>query len=263
MSHILIEKNHSLYYRTIEGKADMPCLVYLHEGLGCTAMWRDFPKQLCRATNCPGLIYDRRGYGMSSPLPQPRTNRYLHEYALRELPAFLDRIIPDTPYILIGHSDGGSIALIYGARRPSKLRGIITEAAHVFVDSETITGIQAAEEAWQRGKLKGLAQYHGAKTETVFRSWSDIWLSESFRHWNIEYLLADIEVPLLIIQGKNDQYGSIDQVNSISTKTSSPCRVEIVEECGHTPHLETSGVVLKLMSDFVKQLIQSSSRQRR
>jgi pimeloyl-ACP methyl ester carboxylesterase len=245
-----------LYYRTIAGETGLPCLVFLHEGLGCNAMWGEFPELLCKATGCPGLIYDRSGYGLSAPSQTPRTIHYLHHAALHELPAVLATLFTeDTSYVLVGHSDGGSIALIFGAERPSGLLGIITEAAHVHVDSQTIAGIEKAEKAWKDGKIKGLAKYHGERTEDVFRAWSETWLSKWFRHWNIEYLLPSIESPLLVIQGKNDHYGSLDQARTICKNSSGPAQLEIVDDCDHIPHLEAQPKVLTLMSEFIGKLI--------
>jgi pimeloyl-ACP methyl ester carboxylesterase len=251
-----LDEKHWLYYQLIAGDPVKPYLVFLHEGLGCTAMWRDFPELLCAKTGCPGLVYDRLGYGNSSPLKLQRTIHYLHSYALQELPQLLESIIPRKPFIFIGHSDGGSISLILAAERPSLLQGVITEAAHVFVDDETIAGIHRANAAWAEGKLRGLTKYHGDKTETLFEAWSKTWLTTWFKHWNIEYLLPSIEVPLLVIQGADDQYGSTDQVKAIATKTSGSAQQEIVENCAHVPHLEAQDVVLDLMSDFITRLRQ-------
>ena len=217
-------------------------------------MWGDFPELLCRTTGCPGLIYDRLGYGKSSPLSHTPTVHYLHEYALQELPRLLERVLPDSPFILIGHSDGGSIGLIFGAERPSLLKGIITEAAHVFVDQKTITGIRMISEAWAKGKLKGLKKYHGDKTDALFKAWSETWLSKWFNSWNIEYLLPSIDVPLLVIQGSEDQYGSRQQATSIASKTSGDSELSIIEDCRHIPHLEKQHVVLALMADFIAHL---------
>lgn len=255
MSDILINTHHTIHYQTIAGKADLPYLVFLHEGLGCTAMWGNFPELLCSATCCPGLVYDRLGYGKSSPSYAHRTIHYLHHSALDELPKVLESLLQGASYILVGHSDGGTIALIHGAERPSALRGIITEAAHVRVDSQTIAGIKNAENAWKDGKLQGLRKYHGDNTESVFRAWSETWLSKWFRHWNIEYLLPSIESPLLVIQGKNDHYGSHDQARVISSKSSGPAQMEIVDNCAHIPHIEAQPEVLKLMSEFIENLL--------
>lgn len=254
MPELKIDKNSSLNYRLIPGDMDKPHLVFLHEGLGCEAMWKGFPELLCKTTGCPGLIYDRLGHGKSSPLNRKRTVHFMHEYALVELPKLLEELIPDTPFILIGHSDGGSIALIYAAERPPFLKGIVAEAAHVFVEQATIEGIRNADEAWKKGKLKGLAKYHGRKTPDTFEAWARTWLSNWFQHWNIEYLLPSIEVPLLVIQGTEDQYGSIDQANSIVSKSSAPARLEILDNCAHAPHLEASSTTLKLMSNFINQI---------
>jgi pimeloyl-ACP methyl ester carboxylesterase len=135
------------------------------------------------------------------------------------------------------------------------LRGVISEAAHVFVDDKAIAGIRMAKAAWAEGKLKGLAKYHGDKTAVLFRAWSETWLTEWFRHWNIEYLLPSIEVPVLVIHGDNDQYGSTDQVKSIACHASGHVQVEIVNNCAHAPHVEAQPVVLRLMSDFIAQVI--------
>ena len=255
MPNLKIDKNDKLFYKLIQGDRSMPYLVFLHEGLGCIAMWKDFPTALCTATGCPGLVYDRLGYGKSSPLNESRSVNYLHKYALQELPYLLKEVIPDTPFILIGHSDGGSISLIFAAERPTFLKGVITEAAHVFVDNETIAGIKVANEAWAQGKLKGLEIYHGDKTETLFKAWSETWLTEWFRHWNIEYLLPSIEIPVLVIQGAEDQYGSTEQVKSIAAKLSGHVQFEIIEDCAHVPHLEAQPVVIGLMSDFITRLM--------
>jgi pimeloyl-ACP methyl ester carboxylesterase len=245
-----------LYYQLIDGNTALPHLVFLHEGLGCIAMWGDFPAKLCTATGCPGMVYDRLGYGKSSALKHARTIHYLHDYALYELPELLEKVLPDTPYILIGHSDGGSIGLIFSAERPLLLHGIVTEAAHVFVEAETIAGIKVANDAWAKGKLRGLSKYHGDKTATLYQAWSQTWLSKWFTSWNIEYLLPSIEVPLLIIQGSDDQYASPNHAACIASKTSGHTQVEIVDNCAHVPHIEAQAAVLQLMADFIARVNQ-------
>ncbi len=248
------DPSHRIYYLLIDGNNALPYLVFLHEGLGCTAMWGDFPAKLCATTGCPGLVYDRLGYGQSSPFIHKRTIHYLHDYALCELPQLLDRIIPKRPYILIGHSDGGSISLIFSAERPPLLQGIITEAAHIFVEEMTLTGIKAANEAWAGGKLKGLTKYHGDKTKALYHAWSGTWLSNWFSSWNIEYLLASIEAPLLVIQGADDQYAAPDHATRIAAQTSGYGRVVMVDDCAHVPHIEAQAVVLQLMVDFIARI---------
>ena len=156
MSYIKLNSDKNIYYRLIEGNGNNPYLIFLHEGLGCSAMWKDYPDQLCHKTKCPGLVYDRLGYGKSSPLNRTRTIHYMHYYALNELPRVIEDIIPNKPFILIGHSDGGSVSLIFGSEKPAFLKAIITEAAHVFVEPETLKGIEAADEAYDKGNLKSL-----------------------------------------------------------------------------------------------------------
>lgn len=243
-----------LYYHLLAGDTAQPYLVFLHEGLGCIAMWGDFPAKLCAATGCPGLVYDRQGYGKSSALHHKRTIHYLHHYALCELPELLEKVLPNIPYILIGHSDGGSISLIFGAEQSPLLRGIITEAAHVFVEDATIAGIKIANEAWAKGKLKGLSKYHGDKTENLYHAWSKTWLADWFLSWNIEYLLPSITAPLLVLQGSNDQYAPAGHAAGIASKTSGYARLEIVANCAHVPHIEAQAVVLQLMADFIARV---------
>lgn len=245
---------HRLYYHFIAGDTALPHLVFLHEGLGCSAMWGDFPAKLCTITGCPGLVYDRLGYGKSPALRHKRTIHYLHNYALLELPELLEQVLPDTPYILIGHSDGGSIALIFAGERPPLLKGIITEAAHIYVEEQTLAGIRVADEAWAQGKLRGLARYHGDKTETLYRAWSETWLADWFQSWNIEYLLPSIKAPLLVIQGADDQYASPDHASCITSHTSGYAHMEIVDACAHVPHIEAQAAVMRLMADFIARI---------
>lgn len=251
MRILQLSDGNEIAYQLVRGEPGKPHLVFLHEGLGCAGMWKDFPDNLCRDTGCPGLIYDRLGYGRSSASAKSRTVHYMHEYALRELPEVIDRLIPDGPYFLIGHSDGGSIGLIHGAERPQRLLGLITEAAHVFVEPETLRGIAAKAEDYQAGMLQGLRKYHGEKTQRVIESWYETWLSDWFGAWNIEYLLPSIECPCLVIQGADDQYGTLAQVNAIVAKTSGHSQMETLIGCGHTPHRELTGEVLCLMADFI------------
>lgn len=259
MAHLTTNKKDNLYYQIIDGQADKPYLVFLHEGLGCTAMWHGFPQMLCQKSGCPGLIYDRLGYGQSSPCNRNRTIHYLHDSALNELPELVERLIPAHPYILIGHSDGGSISLLHGAERPPMLRGIITEAAHIFIAGKTLAGIREAQAAWACGKLKGLSKYHGQSTESVFMAWSETWRADWFKSWNIEYLLPCIEVPLLVIQGQDDKYGEAAQAITIANHASGYSQLELIENCGHVPHLEDQESVLDLMADFIDNLEQKKA----
>jgi pimeloyl-ACP methyl ester carboxylesterase len=251
---ILNDKQHRIHYEQYAGVAGRPWLVFLHEGLGCAALWRDFPERLCQRTGCPGLVYDRLGYGKSSPLEHRRTIHYLHEYALQELPRLIDALLPDSPFILIGHSDGGSISLIFGAEQPPNLLGIITEAAHVFVEQVSLDGIRRADEAFAHGRLAGLRRYHGEKTGELYNAWSATWQSPWFASWNIEYLLPAIAVPLLVLQGRDDQYGTAAQVQAIVSGAAGKVTPVILEDCKHAPHQELPDLVLDLMSCYINRI---------
>lgn len=239
-----------LYHEWLAGDDARPVLVFLHEGLGSVAMWKDFPRRLCAATGCPGLVYDRRGYGRSPALVRARTVHYLHESALAELPAVLAALLPQRDYILFGHSDGGSIALLHGAERPARLRGIVTEAAHVMVEQVTLDGIAGAAEAWQAGKLAGLARYHGDKTAAIFHAWADTWRDPAFAHWHIGYALPSIGCPVLALQGRDDQYGTPAQLDAIVVAVPG-ARALLLDDCGHTPHAEQAERVLEIAAAFV------------
>jgi pimeloyl-ACP methyl ester carboxylesterase len=246
-----LSKEYQIHYQLIAGDANKPYLVFLHEGLGCIQMWKGFVELLCSATGCPGLVYDRLGYGESSALTTQRTIHYLHEYALRELPNVLNNLIPQQPYVVIGHSDGGSIGLIHASEQPTLLKAVITEAAHVFVEKQTLAGIKDADVAWDLGKLTGLGKYHGPKTAQIFKAWADTWQTPAFADWNIEYLLSSIQVPILAIQGKEDQYGSDQQVARIVSKVKWG-KADLIDNCAHAPHLEAQSNVINSICQFLQ-----------
>ncbi len=229
-----------------------PTLVFLHEGLGCVAMWKDFPERLALATGCGALVYSRYGYAGSDPAPLPRVVEYLRPEAVEVLPAVLAATgVSDA--ILVGHSDGGSIALLHcGATPAPTVRGAITMGAHVFVEDLTTTSIEEAKVRYEAGDLKrALEKYHGPATERAFRGWNDIWLLPAFRHWNIEDCLPGIRTPLLVIQGVDDPYGSPAQVSAIARQTGGPVQTLMIPDCKHWPHLEQSQVTLAAMQAFV------------
>lgn len=255
MALLTFGTDQQLNYEQYTGRTNRPWLVFLHEGLGSITQWRDYPQQLCQRTGCPGLVYDRIGYGLSAQLARSRTIHYLHEYALHELPFVLDAVLPGQNFILIGHSDGGSISLLFSAERWPRLLGTITVSAHVFVESVSVAGVEQAKQSFVRGELKrGLAKHHGDKTESMFWAWADTWTSPWFRSWNIEYALSSIEVPMLVLQGREDQYGTSAQVDAIVKRSSGPATPLILEDCGHNPHLEFPELTLDLMSCFVNRL---------
>ncbi|HET6229835.1 MAG TPA: alpha/beta hydrolase [Longimicrobiaceae bacterium] len=234
-----------------------PTLVFFHEGLGSVAMWRDFPARVAEATGLGALVYSRRGYGGSDPLPPPWPVTFMHAEAQEELPRVLDAFaIRDA--ILVGHSDGASIALIHaGSAHAERIRGIVVEAPHVFVEDVTVASIGAARDAFQAGGAlrRGLERYHGANTESAFRGWSGAWLDPAFRAWNIESYLPSIRVPVLVIQGENDEYGTLAQVDAIQSGCASPVTRLVLPACGHSPHRDQPAAVLAAITTFVRGLL--------
>ncbi|MDJ0720193.1 MAG: alpha/beta hydrolase [Desulfobacterales bacterium] len=229
-----------------------PWLVFLHEGLGCTAMWHDFPHRLARATRCPVLVYDRQGYGRSSARRRPPTTGYLQEEAETTLPALLDRFGIQAPF-LIGHSDGGTIALLFAARSGQRAGGVIAEGAHVFVETVTLEGIRATVDAFERGGLADqLSRYHGTRTREMFYHWADVWLSGAFGDWNIEAWLPQIRCAALVIQGLDDPYGTVRQVEAIAGGIGPRARAYLIPSCGHAPHREAPRRTLEAMRRFIQ-----------
>ncbi|MET3129980.1 pimeloyl-ACP methyl ester carboxylesterase [Oxalobacteraceae bacterium GrIS 1.11] len=243
-----------LYYETIAGQAGRPCLVFLHEGLGCVAMWKQFPAMVCLASGCSGLVYDRPGYGKSGPPCAAPSIDYLHEQALCALPQVIAQLIPGQEHVLIGHSDGGSIALIYASRRPAHLLAMVTVAAHVMVEAQTVAGIRAAVAAFKAGKLGALSRYHGARTEAMFKAWATTWLGDAFQDWNIASLLPSIRCAALIVQGLDDQYGSAAQVEVIAGQVLGAHKA-MLDGCGHAPHLEQPERLTALMAGFLRSIM--------
>jgi pimeloyl-ACP methyl ester carboxylesterase len=242
---------HRIEYAEIPPRhADTPTLILLHEGLGSVAMWRDFPVKLAQATGCRTVTYSRWGYGKSDRFPGPRDPRYMHREALDELPALRAALAIDDP-ILVGHSDGASIALIHAGSGQFKVRGLVLEAPHVFVEDVSIAGIEDAKHAYEDGDLKQrLARYH-ADVEGVFRGWNDIWLSPGFRTWNIEEYLPSVTCPVLAIQGLDDQYGTVAQVNAVARQVQGPFEKLLLEDCMHAPHRDQEADSLAAMVGFV------------
>ncbi|NKB60381.1 MAG: alpha/beta fold hydrolase [Alphaproteobacteria bacterium] len=231
-----------------------PILVFLHEGLGCVGMWKDFPDALSAATGCSALIYDRLGHGGSGPAETMRDLTYFENEAYSVLPALLSAS-GVTDSILIGHSDGGTIALLHAGR--ARVRGVVTEAAHVFVEPESRAGVAAAKSAWQDERFrKRLARYHGVGTEAMFTAWFDMWSAPWFQDWNIEDALPAIDCPVLAIQGNDDEYGTAAQVAAIARGVSGPVTTLLVAGCGHSPHIQARDVVLDRMAAFVRSLIE-------
>lgn len=242
-----------LHVRRLGGeKREGAPLVFLHEGLGSVDLWRGFPEEVVSQSGQPGLVYSRYGNGWSAPLSGPRLPRYMHEEALDTLPRIVDSTSAGPP-VLIGHSDGASIALIYaGAGNP--VRGLVLIAPHVYVEPETIASIAASRDAFAKSDLGvRMAKYH-REPETTFRGWADIWLSPEFRTWDIEEYVPGIGCPVLLIQGDEDEYGTLGQLDAIEEHLDGPAERVVVTGAGHSPHLSHRGLVTAAVVDFIARL---------
>ena len=253
--HFIQLNNRDVFVRELgERRSDDIILLFLHEGLGSVEQWQDFPTKLCAATGLSALLYDRYGYGKSSPLTEKRDATYLQHEGEVALPALLQTLNVQR-CILFGHSDGGSTAL-YGASLglPSIL-GAIIEAPHVHLDELSIQGITAAKKVFKRGKLRrALQTYHGDKTESMFYGWANTWLSPEFRQWHFHDRLEKIRCPLLLIQGENDQYGKKSQIDTIEKLAKGPVEMLYIEGCGHAPHFDESELVVQRSAEFIQQI---------
>lgn len=229
-----------------------PTLLMLHEGLGCISLWRDFPQQVAAATGARVIVWSRAGYGKSEPWPEARTPRYMHREALEVLPALLATLQIERP-VLFGHSDGGSIALIFAGAFPQVPRGVIVMAPHEFVEEETLAGIREARKAWETTDWpQKLARYH-ADAGRVFSDWNDTWLSPEFRDWNIEEYLPKIICPVLAIQGEDDEYASMRQIEAIADVVPGTQLLPLAN-CGHSPQRDQLAEVLSAVAVFTGSL---------
>ncbi len=229
-----------------------PALVFLHEGLGSVALWRDFPARMAAATGRRALIYSRAGHGGSELPDVPRTPRFMHDEALDVLPPLLDRFGLDAP-ILVGHSDGGSIALIHAGESGRPVGGLVLLAPHVFVEDLSVESIAEARQAFEKTDLgRRMERYH-RDAEATFRLWNDIWLAPEFRDWNIEDVLGGVRCPALLIQGEHDQYGTLAQIEAIERGVAGPVE-RVVLQCRHAPHLEAPEETLAAATAFVRGL---------
>ncbi len=233
-------------------------MVFLHEGLGSVALWKDFPDRLCRQLGLRGLVYSRPGYGASTPrgVDEHWGVNFMHQQATEVLPALLAQLQIPRPW-LFGHSDGGSIALLYAAHYAEQVRGVIVVAPHIMVEAISITSITAAREAYldqsqPQSLRERLAAYH-QDVDSAFFGWNDIWLSPAFRSWCIEDELAQITCPLLAIQGAEDEYGSMQQVLGIRDRLPAT-EVLTIANCGHSPHRQQTDLLMKAVEAFVSKV---------
>jgi pimeloyl-ACP methyl ester carboxylesterase len=241
-----------LEFKRISGHA--PALVLLHEGLGSVAMWRDFPERLAETTGHAVFVYSRAGYGKSSPVALPRPTGYMHREALEVLPRVLDAA-GISACVLVGHSDGGSIALIYaGGAGDNRAIGVVTMAAHAFNEELCVNSIAAAGRAYLETDLRQrLARYH-LDVDNAFRGWNDVWLSREFLAWNIEEYLPGVAVPVLAMQGRDDEYGTERQVDAIVSQVKGRAEKLMLPKCKHSPHRDQPEATLKAIARFVRSL---------
>lgn len=250
MPHITIGGRRLAYEWAGEGAST---LVFLHEGLGSIRQWRDFPARVAQATGWRALVYDRYGYGQSDVLAEARVGTdFMHREALEALPALLRALQVANP-VLVGHSDGASIALIY-AGSGQAARGLVVLAPHVFVEDISVRSIEAARRQFETTDLRErLGKYHRDPVKT-FHLWNDVWLDPEFRKWNIESFLPGIRCPVLAIQGEADEYGTMAQVEAVRRQVRGPCELVKLADCGHSPHRDQPERTLAAIADFVARL---------
>lgn len=239
--------------RHADQATDKPVIVFLHEALGCIAMWKNIPELIAESTGCDVLVYERLGYGKSTPIELPRDEDYLIHEGEIWLPRLLEKLKLER-VILFGHSDGGSIALIGAGHMPEKVVCVITEAAHIYIDHLTRQGIEEAVELWDTTNLKDrLSKYHGDRTETLFRAWHETWLRERRAPMDFTPWLPRIECAALVIQGNDDQYGVPEQVTDICQGIGARAKPLYLPDCGHIPHFESKDALIAEATEFILQ----------
>ena len=231
-----------------------PTLVFLHEWLGCIELWRDFPENLSKVLGLNGFVYSRQGYGASDPIPLPRPMDFMHQEATNVIP-FVLSAAKISSAILIGHSDGGSISLIHaGVIKDPRVKALTTIAAHIFNEELTVKSIREAKKAYETENLRErLKKYHGDNVDCAFWGWNDTWLNPKFWNWNIEEFLPSINVPTLIMQGVDDQYGSNDQIKAIKKGLTCINQTVIIPGAKHSPHLEQQDNTIEQIQTFINQ----------
>ena len=233
-------------------RSDVPPIVMLHEGLGSVSLWKDFPERLAKATRRRVLVYSRYGYGHSDPLTEPRSVDYMHTEARETLPELLSALGIERP-VLFGHSDGASIALIHAARPSRPISAVVALAPHVFVETYGLVSIAQARQAYLDDDLRERLARRHADVESAFWGWNDIWLAPAFADWNIEALLPDIACPVLAIQGLDDEYGTLEQLDRLGRGVQNLRHVELAD-CGHSAHRDQPEAVLAATAEFLRRI---------
>ena len=247
-----------LEYRMLGPRPDAaPTLVMLHEGLGCVGLWGDFPDKLQAATGCGVFVYSREGYGQSSPAKLPRPLTFMHAEAQQTLPKILD-VIGFKHGLLVGHSDGASIAAIYGgSHQDHRIGGIVLIAPHFIVEDVTSASIAEMRKAYDTTELRArLARYH-ANVDATVHGWSDVWLKGDFRKWDLTEFLAYIRVPVLIVQGEGDQYGTVRQIEIAQEECYCPVEVALLPGAKHVPQREATEATMNAVTEFIERVRQN------
>lgn len=244
--------SYSIYYE-LHGPlhSNAPLLIFLHEGLGSVRQWKDFPMQLSRKLDCKILLYDRIGYGQSSPVSGERKWDYLHQEAAHFLPVLLDHLNVDKPVNIFGHSDGATLALIFASMFPEMVNKLAIEAPHVIIEEKTAKAVFTVIDEWNSGKLKKRMQkYHSEKADSMFWSWAGFWSNPANYSWSIVPELKAITSPLFFIQGLDDIFGTELQAKIVREGISADYQELLMEDCGHIPHLEMQEFVLEKSAAF-------------
>ncbi len=239
------------------GQPSAPLIVFLHEGLGSLSLWKEFPRQLCDASGCRGLVYSRPGYGRSTPRAAGVAwgPDFLHRQAHEVLPALLATLHTDPAthrVWLFGHSDGASIALLYAARHSRRLAGAILLAPHISVEQRALASIEQARLAYLEGELRERLAKHHDDADSAFWGWNDIWLNPLFRSWSIEAEIASITCPVLAIQGVDDEYGTLEQIHGIARRLPAT-ELLTLDQCRHSAHRDQPDAVIKAAMDFIRR----------
>jgi pimeloyl-ACP methyl ester carboxylesterase len=237
---------------------DTTPIVLLHEGLGAVRSWRDFPRRLAAQTRRSVFAYSRLGHGSSDLPPKPHTSTFMHEEAQEWLPAIMDAAAIDRA-VLLGHSDGASIAMVFAALHPARVEALVLEAPHVFVEEVSIRSIEQTKTRYESGDLHERLQKYHRDVGAAFRGWNDVWLDPDFRDWNLEQYLPSITCACLIIQCDDDRYGTLRQVRAIEAQLGGPVEALILDDCGHSPHRKRPDEVLGAIETFLRRAPQHRS----
>ncbi len=237
-------------------RGGLPSLVFLHEGLGSTELWRDFPAAIAARTGAEAIAYSRRGNGFSTPIDGPRDPSYMHDEALTVLPRLLD-LLDVRETILFGHSDGGSIAILFAADRPQRVRALVLEAPHLFVEPISVESIAAIRTQYESTTLRERMRPYHADVDKTFYGWNDIWLAPQFADWNIEGYAARVRAPVLVLQGVDDEYGTPSQIDAMAELANGPVDRLLLARCGHAPHRDRRKLVEKITGDWIDERLET------